>query len=284
MSLWNDVHKIEHQTRPNPLESQRHLKKLVREVLKGIDASFPWKRLWEQPGQCCGCQTYMEESHLKMTCMHCNSAVHSICIVDNWQNDYELVCFACRRDSHKFPEPRLPRCYETHEIVDEEVIPEGTRVKSCNIHGMDHLTRDPSCAYCKKAPLYRHLRDKYGTVVEDQTPTLNFDFSGPFPISATGARFMLLFVWRISSVRLLWGFALDHRTKENVRACLQEVVSEITVMTGGSKPPVMRCHSDQAGEFLSPVISGLKLIILSRLLLLHMTHLQMGWKRDGWTW
>ena len=79
----------------------------------------------------------------------------------------------------------------------------GTGVKPSNIHGMDHLTRDPYCEYCKRAsrPLYRHLRDKYGTAVEDQTPTLSFDFPGPFPVSsATGARFMLLFVWRISSI------------------------------------------------------------------------------------
>ena len=43
-------------------------------------------------------------------------------------------------------------------------------------------------------PLYRHLKGKYGMRLDDQTPTLSFDFSGPFPVSATGARFMLLFV------------------------------------------------------------------------------------------
>ena len=50
------------------------------------------------------------------------------------------------------------------------------------------------------------------------------------------------------------GLSLRSKNKEKVRACLQEVVSEITVMTGGSKPLVVRCHSDQAGEVLSPVI------------------------------
>ena len=53
----------------------------------------------------------------------------------------------------------------------------------------------------------------------------------------------------------MWAFALDRRTKENVRSCLQDVLAELTQMTGGSKPPVMRVwHSDQAGEFLSPVV------------------------------
>ena len=83
---------------------------------------------------------------------------------------------------------------------------------------------------------------------------MSFDFSGPFPVSATGARFMLLFVWRLTDIRLLWAFALDRRTKENVRSCLQDVMAELTQLTGGSKPPVMRVHSDQAGEFLSPVV------------------------------
>ena len=121
---------------------------------------------------------------------------------------------------------------------------------------MDHLTRDSSCEFCKKAlgPLYRHLKGKYGVRLDDQTPTLSFDFSGPFPVSATGSRFMLLFVWRLTDIRLLWAFALDRRTKENVRSCLQDVMAELTQLTGGSKPPVMRVHSDQAGEFLSPVV------------------------------
>ena len=39
-----------------------------------------------------------------------------------------------------------------------------------------------------------------------------------------------------------------------MRSCLQDVVAELTQLTGGSKPPVMRVHSDQAGEFLSPVV------------------------------
>ena len=50
--------------------------------------------------------------------------------------------------------------------------------------------------------------------LDDQTPTLSFDFSGPFPVSATRARFVLLFVWRLSNIRLLWAFALDRCIKK----------------------------------------------------------------------
>ena len=38
----------------------------------------------------------------------------------------------------------------------------------CSIHGYDHLSRDSTCEFCKKAlgPLYRHLSKKYGKSFE----------------------------------------------------------------------------------------------------------------------
>ena len=59
-------------------------------------------------------------------------------------------------------------------------------------------------------------------------PTLSFDFSGPHPVAVTGARFMLLFVWRWDTIRLLWAFAVAGKTKECVRSCLNDVVAELT--------------------------------------------------------
>ena len=87
---------------------------------------------------------------------------------------------------------------ESGEIPQDVSVLDPSGEVPCPNHGMDHLTRDPSCEFCKKAlgPLCRHLKGKYGLRLDDQTPTLSFDFSGPFPVSATGARFMLLFVWR----------------------------------------------------------------------------------------
>ena len=110
----------------------------------------------------------------------------------------------------------------------------------CAKHGYDHLSRDPSREFCKRAigPLYRHLSKKYGTSLGGQTPTLSFDFSGPHPVAVTGARLMLLFVWRLDTVRLLWAFAVVDKTKECVRSCLKDVVAELNTYTGGSKPPV----------------------------------------------
>ena len=109
--------------------------------------------------------------------------------------------------------PDGERSVEEREDIPAEAPPlDSTGVVPCPAHGMDHLTRDPSCEFCKKAlgPLYRHLRGKYGTRLDDQTPTLSFDFSGPFPVSATGARFMLLFVWRLTDIRLFYPELIEY--------------------------------------------------------------------------
>ena len=140
----------------------------------------------------------------------------------------------------------------------------------CSTHGYDHLSRDPTCEFCKRAlgPLYRHLSKNYGKALGDQTPTLSFDFSGPHPVAVTGARFMLLFVWRLDTVRLLWAFAVTGKTKECVRSCLNDVVAELNTYTGGSKPPVLRIHSDLLIALksfsLKPSWSGLCITILNR--------------------
>ena len=36
-----------------------------------------------------------------------------------------------------------------------------------------------------------------------------------------GARYLMVFVWRLQDVRLIWAFVLDRRTKENVLSGLQ---------------------------------------------------------------
>ena len=131
----------------------------------------------------------------------------------------------------EFRDPYLNPLEET--VMDTGSIP-------CSIHGYDHLSRDPTCEFCKRAlgPWYRHLSKKYGKALGDQTPTLSFDFSGQHPVAVTGARFMLLFVWRLDTVRLLCAFAVTGKMKECVRSCLNDVVAELNTYTGGSKPPI----------------------------------------------
>ena len=250
-----------------PYESRKVLQQKLTEILKAQSQPGQWKYLWETPGICQACHTETNADQPLQICTSCYKLVHHVCLHNDEQANPIPVCRACA--SCPDPDGREPEVSEAPCPPDgeprdkerEDVPMEGSPLDStgalpCPTHGMDHLTYDSSCEFCKKAlgPLYRHLKGKYGLRLDDQTPTLSFDFSGPFPVSATGARFMLLFVWRLSDIRLLWAFALDRRTKENVRSCLQDVMAELTQMTGGSKPPVMRVHSDQAGEFLSPVV------------------------------
>ena len=67
------------------------------------------------------------------------------------------------------PTTELPQEGSLIELRDpylnplEEIVMDTGSVP-CSIHGFDHLSRDPTCEFCKRAlgPLYRHLSKKYG--------------------------------------------------------------------------------------------------------------------------
>ena len=187
------------------------------EVLKAGELPHQWKYLWEIPGICQVCHMETELEQPIQTCTVCYKQVHHVCLHSDEQAASIPVCRACASDPDPdraeleaaeapCPPDGKPRSKEDEAIPLEVPSLDASGVVPCPDHGISHLTRDPSCEFCKKAlgPLYRHLKGKYGSSLDDQTPTLSFDFSGPFPVSATGARFMLLFVWRLSDIRLLW--------------------------------------------------------------------------------
>ena len=208
----------------------------------------------------------------------CTKLIHFVCLMENSVSQKIPICQACASGS-----PQEAQEEEIHASVPlekraerqgeplNELLPEDSPVElrdpylnpleeivmdtgsfPCSIHGFDHLSRDSTCEFCKRAlgPLYRHLSKKYGQSLGDQTPTLSFDFSGPHPVAVAVSRFMLLFVWRLDTVRLLWAFAVPGKTKECLRSCLNDVVAELNTYTGG----VLRIRSDQAREFLSQAV------------------------------
>ena len=206
-------------------------------------------------------------------CYGCLETVHHHCLMEGWRSERLPICCACGEVAPlEDPPPPLPPPEEDPPYEEEEdIIPieptaldpemseefreqlQGTGSTLCQLHGMDHLSRDPWWEFCKRAlgPMYRHLKNKFGSRISDRTSTLSFDLSGPLPPVVTGARILMVFVWQLQEVQLIWAFALVHRTKENVLSCLQSVVADFNTLTGGSKPPVARAHSDQAKEFLS---------------------------------
>ena len=281
-SIWDGIRVVRHKTSDNKWESRQRLTSVLRgdPLWKNINRN--WYYLWENPGRCPMCDVSFDAQEEYQRCMECLKTVHQCCLFQDQSYERILVCSACQQAaSSTDPPPPLPppetspleedevehqpaeNQFEP-ELVTEDYFAEKLRESGstpCKLHGMDHLSRDPECEFCKRAlgPMYRHLNHKYGMQIADHTPTLSFDFSGPLPLAVTGAKILMVFVWRLQDIRLLWAFALVRRTKENVLSCLQSVIADLNTLTGGSKPPVTRVHSDQAKEFLSqPVMEWLK--------------------------
>ena len=126
-----------------------------------------------------------------------------------------------------------------------------TGIEACPYHQMDHGVRDPQCDHCKRAlgPLYHHK-----IVGNRHLPVFTFDFSGPHPRKVNMAQYLLVAVWSLGHMRLLWAFGVESRQTSVVLPCLQSCFEDLRALTGGSRPPILRLHSDKASEFLSPPI------------------------------
>ena len=217
--IWKGINVMVHETQSNRWASRKLLiRRIQGEPLLRSDLK-PWSYLWDQTDFCCACKLDLSPFQSVFRCFSCNSLVHFGCLMENSVAQKIPVCQACASGSDEHPEEQSRESIpvENMELSGNDERPEQERVLidlpdpylnpleeivletgslPCSIHGYDHLSRDPTCEFCKKAlgPLYRHLSKKYGNSLGDQTPTLSFDFSGPHPIAVTGARFMLLFV------------------------------------------------------------------------------------------
>ena len=109
-------------------------------------------------------------------CLGCLETVHPYCLMEDWRAERLPTCCACGEvghasDSHPpLPPPREdPQDEDEHGLIPvepETLDPErsedfrkqlqGTGSTPCTLHGMDHLSRDPSCEFCKRAlgPMY----------------------------------------------------------------------------------------------------------------------------------
>ena len=126
-----------------------------------------------------------------------------------------------------------------------------TGIEACPHHQMDHGVRDPNCDHCKRAlgPLYHHK-----IVGNRHLPVFTYDFSGPHPRKVNMAQYLLVAVWSLGHMRLIWAFGVESRQVSVVLPCLQSCFEDLRALTGGSRPPILRLHSDKASEFLSPAI------------------------------
>ena len=53
-------------------------------------------------------------------------------------------------------------------------------------------------------------------------------------------------------MRLVWAYGIESRQATVVLPCLQASLEDLRALTGGSRPPILRLHSDKAREFLLP--------------------------------
>ena len=273
--IWTGTQVMTHVTHDNKWHSSKALITALELDPRITSSSKTWKYLWENNGACAVCSALYTPHDPVQECYGCFSTVHHHCLMEDWRAERVPLCCACGEAAPPDLPPPLPPPEDAPvDTPEQEIIPADPDIQEpevsegfleqlqesgstpCALHGMDHLSYDPTCEHCKRAlgPMYRHLKGKYGPQIADHTPTLSFDFSGPLPAAVTGARYLMVFVWRLQEVRLIWAFALDRRTKENVLSCLQSVVADLNTLTGGSKPPVARVHSDQAKEFLSHMV------------------------------
>ena len=148
----------------NPQESQRILKTILQRLIPEIMSILSWSYVWETQNICNVCQEAMQEQHARYTCTICKEDAHCACMMCSLDGSATPICQACGEESpNNEGEPR-----EQEPVMDPELpatILDNTGVLQCQHHGMDHLTRDPGCEFCKRAlgPLYRHLKGKYGT-------------------------------------------------------------------------------------------------------------------------
>ena len=165
----------------------------------------PWRYLWEPSEVCNTCCLEINTQQPVFRCYRCTKLIHYVCLMENSASQKIPICQACASPSiREVPEQEHSNAAPLEETargqgepdtglpdegppdlelrdpylnpLEEIVLDAGSL--PCAKHGYDHLSRDSTCEFCKRAlgPLYRHLSKKYGRSLGDQTPTLSFDF------------------------------------------------------------------------------------------------------------
>ena len=240
--IWKGINVVMHETQLNRWASRKALIRRIQGEALLRSNRKPWSYLWEQSDICQTCCLVFQFNQPLFRCYRCNGLIHYGCLMENSVSEKIPICYACASGSGDVAaetvpashsgEDRVERVLDSElEPIDEQVsqLPDpylnpleeimlDTGVVPCSIHGYDHLSRDSTCEFCKKAigPLYRHLSKKYGMSLGDQTPTLSFDFSGPHPVAVTGARFYATFRVAVGYCSTAMGFLLSQEKRRNV--------------------------------------------------------------------
>ena len=124
------------------------------------------------------------------------------------------------------------------------LVNESTGIGPCPRHQLG--MRDPDCDHCKERQV--HCIDTRSKAIvicrcllliyQDRILTVRMLFSAQY----------------LGDMRQVWAFGIDNRQSTTVLFCLQSGFEDLRSLTAGSRPLILRLHSDKAKEFLSPLI------------------------------
>ena len=205
--IWKGINVVMHETQMNRWASRKALIRRIQGELLLRSQPKPWIYLWEQIDTCSACCMEITPRQPVFRCFRCTKLIHFVCLMENSVSQKIPICQACASG--------LPQESQEEEIDAVVPLEDGAELQAEPLNELppeDYPAelRDP---YLN--PLEEIVMDT-GSIpcsIHGQTPTLSFDFSGPHPVAVTGARFMLLFVWRLDTVRLLWALQSQEKQK-----------------------------------------------------------------------
>ena len=172
--IWKGINVLMHETQLNRWASRKSLIRRIQGEALLRPNRKPWSYLWEQSDVCQTCHMDFQFYQPLFRCYGCNGLIHYGCLMDNSVSAKIPICYACASGSGEPPieTPGDSHVIEGHQegVPDSSQGPAGdqevllpdpylnpleeivldTGVMPCSIHGYDHLSRDPTCEFCKR--------------------------------------------------------------------------------------------------------------------------------------
>ena len=266
--IWKGINVLVHETQMNRWASTKALiRRIQGEVLLRSELK-QWNNLWEDRTQCNCCVSHITSRQPVFRCFRCANSVHYTCLMENSlsqnipsrghaESQPIMLPLLSNQAEENIEMPRMPSAEVQEAGAPEEGSPD-IELRDPHLNPLKEIVLDTGTIHALSivmiiwletllmnfakelwvrdiAILVRSMACLWGS-----KPRCWVLISEPHPFALIGGRFMLLFVWRLDTVRLLWAFAVAGKTKECVRSCLNDVVAELNSYTGVSKPPVLR--------------------------------------------
>ena len=175
--IWKGINVVVHETQMNRWASRKTLVRRIQGELLLRSQPKSWSYLWEQSEICHACCLEINLQQPVFRGFRCTKLIHFVCLMENSLSQKIPICQACASSStQEVLEEEPPALVPLEEVAGaqgESVDPhvEGSQIIDlrdpylnsleeivldtgsipCSIHGYDHLSRDPTCEFCKRA-------------------------------------------------------------------------------------------------------------------------------------